>query len=86
MVGKVGGETALLPEDAKVTRMREKKLEKEQKTVKEVIDAIYRVVAQQGTNTADVNNESSINNDTTTSASTAARLERLQSALTSAKN
>ena len=46
------------------------------------MDAIHRVSNQQGANTADVNAERSIDNG----ASASARLERLQSALTSAQN
>lgn len=90
----VGGETTLLPEEPKFTRMRERRLLKEQATVDELQRAIANItinsIATSDDTSDNTNNSNNTqedkevvdNNDTTA----AARLKRLQSALQAAKS
>jgi hypothetical protein len=65
----VGGETTLLPEDAKTTRLRKRKLQKAMSAAAEVKSAIANITSSDGS--------SSINNEK----NSASRLERLQTTL-----
>eukprot|EP00580_Thalassiosira_gravida_P011796 CAMPEP_0201631478 /NCGR_PEP_ID=MMETSP0493-20130528/5444_1 /ASSEMBLY_ACC=CAM_ASM_000838 /TAXON_ID=420259 /ORGANISM="Thalassiosira gravida, Strain GMp14c1" /LENGTH=295 /DNA_ID=CAMNT_0048102825 /DNA_START=35 /DNA_END=922 /DNA_ORIENTATION=+ len=84
----VGGETALLPEDPKSTRMRERNADKARVAAEKLRSAIARVTAddtRSGTTTEDCaedKNDNGDDDDGTTSSITA-RLHRLQTALVS---
>ena len=68
----VGGETTLLPEDAKATRLRKRKLQKAMSAAAEVKSAIANI-----NTSSDDGSSSSINNEK----NSASRLERLQTTL-----
>ena len=75
----VGGETTLLPEDAKTTRLRKRKLQKAMSAAVEVKSAIANIItsSDDGSSSSSSSSSSSINNEK----NSARRLERLQRTL-----
>lgn len=67
----VGGETTLLPEDAKTTRLRERKLQKAMSAAAEVKSAIANITSSDDGGSSSINSEKN----------SARRLERLQTTL-----